>query len=229
MNNYKKYIIDILNEYKCQNTFDELKCLPVYDDKKNIYAYLVPITFQYKLTSPEYVHLLSKWRKENPIGFASIFEITDQRTEHWLDNILLKREDRILFMIETFDRTALGHIGYSSFNFKEKSCEIDNVVRGKKEKYSGIMTYAMNSIIHWGVNKLKLNQIYLRVLADNTHAIKFYQRLGFYEIKKIPLYKVTKENEIKWVELENRQDEEPDRYYSYMKYNIDLLVDVKSK
>jgi len=223
MNNYKKYIVGIFNEYKCKNIFDELKCIPVYNNKKLIYAYLVPITFQYKLTSPEYVHLLSEWRRNNPIGFSSIFKIDDIRTEKWIDGLVLNREDRILFMIETFNRKKIGHLGYSSFNFEQQNCEIDNVVRGVKGEYPGIMKYAMNSILYWGIKKLKLRDIFLRVLSDNKHAINFYKNCGFTEIKKIPLFKVETKGEIKWVEKDDKHYKKPDRFYSYMQFDFDCL------
>lgn len=223
MNNYKKYIINILNEYKCKNTYDELKCIPVYNDKKSIYAYLVPITFQYEIISHEYIHLLSEWRKENPIGFASIFKIDDKKTKKWIDSLVLNREDRILFMIETFDEKKIGHLGLSSFNFEQKSCEIDNVVRGVKAPYPGIMKYAMNSILYWGINKLKLEDIFLRVLSDNKHAVDFYKNCSFIEIKKIPLFKVETIDEIKWVENDDKHYKNPDRYYSYMQFDFSYL------
>ena len=216
MNNFKDNIIATLNSYKCKNQADDVKLIPIYD-KNNLVGFLRPVTFHYKLTTPEYISLFSQWRRDNPIGFATIFEITDQRTEFWLDNILLKRDDRILFVICSLKGEPLGHLGYSSFNFKERSCEIDNVVRGVETGYKGIMSFAMMSILLWGKQMLKLDNIYLRVLADNSHAIKFYERISFIKQYDIPLYKVIDKDEIKWIETKSFEDEKPDRYYTYMK------------
>ena len=216
MNNFKDNIIATLNSYKCKNQADDVKLIPIYD-KNNLVGFLRPVTFHYKLTTPEYISLFSQWRRDNPIGFATIFEITDQRTEFWLDNILLKRDDRILFVICSLKGEPLGHLGYSSFNFKERSCEIDNVVRGVETGYKGIMSFAMMSILLWGKQMLKLDNIFLRVLADNSHAIKFYERISFIKQYDIPLYKVIDKDEIKWIETKSFEDEKPDRYYTYMK------------
>ena len=217
MKNYKSFIVKTFNSYKCKDQTDELKLIPIYD-KNDLIGFLKPITYCYKLISPSYISLFSQWRKENSVGFANVFEITEQRTEFWLNNILLKRDDRILFVVLSLKWEPIGHIGYSSFNFEEKSCEIDNVVRGVKPGYKGIMSHALNSIIIWGKNVLKLNSIYLRVLADNPHAIKFYERNGFEKQYNIPLYKVIQGDEIKWVELKDHQHKKPDRYFTVMKF-----------
>ena len=216
MNEFKASIIATFNSYKCKNQSDELKLIPIYD-KNDLIGFLKPVTFHYKLISPEYISLFSQWRRENPVGFATIFEITDQRTEFWLDKILLDRDDRILFVVHSLKGEPLGHLGYSSFNFEEKSCEIDNVVRGVKIGYDGIMANAMKSIILWGQEILKLNNIYLRVLSDNLHAINFYERNGFKKQFDIPLYKVIQNDEIKWVETKSFENENPDRYFTSMK------------
>lgn len=218
MNEFKLSIIETFNGYKCKDQYDELKLIPIYN-QNDLIGFLKPVTFHYKLTSPEYISLFSQWRRENPVGFATIFEITDQRTEFWLDKILLNREDRILFVVLSITGEPLGHLGYSSFNFEEKSCEIDNVVRGVTTSHEGIMTHALNSIIMWGKNILKLDNILLRVLADNTHAIKFYERNSFEKQFDIPLYKVVQQDEIKWIESKSYDDEKPDRYFTVMKLN----------
>ena len=220
MNAFKNRVIRVFNTYKCKDKYDELKLIPIHNESDELIGFLKPITFQYNLISPGCVSLISTWRKENPIGFATVFEITDQRTEKWLNSLLLNREDRVLFMIESLDRISLGHLGLSSFNYKDKSCEIDNVVRGIKQSQKGIMSFAMNSIIHWGLEVLRLENIYLRVLSDNTHAIKFYENLGFTIIDKIPLYKEVKNDETRWIEEQTGTDVNPDRYYSYMKLSL---------
>jgi len=222
MNDFQSNITAIFNSYKCKDQSNELKLIPIYN-KNELIGFLKPVTFHYKLISPEYISLFSQWRKDNPIGFATIFEITDQRTEYWLDQILLKREDRILFVVLSLTGEPIGHLGYSSFNFEEKSCEIDNVVRGVKNGYEGIMSKALKSIILWGKNTLKLDTIYLRVLADNIHAINFYERNSFKKQFDIPLYKIVQKDETKWIESKSDEAEKPDRYYTFMKFAENAL------
>lgn len=220
METYKNKITELFNSYKCKQQSDELKQIPI-NYQNELVGFLRPVTFNYKLISPEYISLFSTWRKNNPVGFATIFEISDQRTEYWLDNILLNRDDRILFVIYSLSGNPLGHLGFSSFNFEKKSCEIDNVVRGLEGDFKGIMSHALKSIMIWGKNVLNLEDIYLRVLSDNFHAINFYERNGFKKQFDIPLYKIENNNEIKWIEEKNFEDEKPDRFFTYMKFSND--------
>lgn len=216
MNNYKSFVVQILNAYKCKSVYDEWKILPIYK-KEDLIGFLKPVTFFCKKVYPEYIRLICKWRSENPIGFANVFENNVHKTENWLDNLLLNREDRILFVIHSLEDTPLGHIGLSSFNFNDKSCEIDNVVRGVKDTHQGIMSYATQSLIIWAKETLKVNDVYLKVLLDNTHAIQFYEKNGFIKQYHIPLYKREETDIIEWVHIENVKDRTPDRYYVYMK------------
>lgn len=217
MIDFKQNVIKTFNSYKCTSKSDDLKQIPIYI-VNDLVGFLIPVTFLYKKTNPEYVHLFGKWRRENPEGFATIFEISDTRTEYWLDNILLNREDRILFVISNLKGEPLGHLGYSSFNFEERNCEIDNVVRGVKGVQKGIMSCAINTLIRWGKSRLNLENIFLRVLSDNPHAIRFYEKNGFFKQFEIPLYKTTQNNEVRWIETRNFKDQIADRFFTYMKF-----------
>lgn len=216
MESYKSFVFSTLNSYKCKYSHDEWKFLPIRNGD-NLVGFLKPVTFFYKEVYPEYIPLINKWRTENTIGFANVFENTISKTENWFDNILLPREDRILFVIHSINDIPLGHIGLSSFNFDDKSCEIDNVVRGIKENYEGIMSCVTTSIITWAKQTLKIEDVYLRVLSDNTHAVEFYEKNSFIKQHNIPLYITYGKDIIEWIHLDDPQGRNPDRYYTYMK------------
>lgn len=217
MSNFAHKVESVFNSYKCKNPEDEIKLIPIFKNEK-LTGILFPVTFHYKSISPQFIGLFSKWRKENPEGFASVFEITDQRTENWLDNVLLKRADRILFVICNINLKPIGHLGLSSFDFRNNTCEIDNVVRGVKNRHPGLMSDALQAIIKWGVSMLPLNDIFLRVLEDNPHAILFYKNNGFIITEKIPLYKTETEDEVKWTENPPKTNIQSDRTFVKMKF-----------
>jgi perosamine synthetase len=217
MGDYKSTVIGVLDKYKCKNPKDEWRAIPVQGNN-GLVGFLKPVTFFYKLICPNYIHSVCLWRMRNPIGFANTFQGTLQKTEHWFDKILLPREDRILFFVYTLKGIPIGHLGLSRFNFEGCSCEIDNVVRGRKEE-KGLMALSTQTLITWGKEKLSLKDIYLRVLSDNIHAITFYEKLGFEKQRNIPLYKVESPDIVEWVESSGNEMNgiKPDRYYTYMK------------
>jgi len=215
---YKEYIKCILTTFKGVN-FKIGVTIPIKENDK-MHGWLSPVQ------DDDFASYIMEWREENPIGFANRFEGTIEKTKNWINNILLPREDRILFYIfdYTYCAAPMGHIGFSSFDFEKKTAEIDNVVRGRKkdgflkeEFHKGLMSLATKTLINWGKQSLGLQDIYLKVLSDNPHAVTFYERLGFKEQNRIPLFKVEKENMIEWLPLEDTGKRYPDKYFIVMK------------
>ena len=60
------------------------------------------------------------------------------------------------------------------------------MVRGEEEG-KGIMTRFVLAMIKFAKDIFDAKDVYLRVLSDNEHAIKFYNRIGFREVEHIPL------------------------------------------
>lgn len=129
---------------------------------------------------------LGKWRRKNQQWFLSQFPVSSERTKKWFLNNVIKTPDRILFII-FINKTYVGHVGLFRFNFKNKTTEIDNVVRGEKG-YKGIMQISIEELMKWGEKELKIKNYNLKVLSDNTRAVQLYKRIGFKTIGKIPLY-----------------------------------------
>jgi RimJ/RimL family protein N-acetyltransferase len=218
MESYKDFIKTTFDTLKRKDNKLPLVCFPIFDEAKEIIAFLKPITKDFRKVYPGIVPLLGKWRKENPTISDSVFEITDERTATWLDNLIIGRDDRILFFIDDFENNHIGHIAYSSVNYKEESAEIDSVLRGVKGKYNGIMTYAMNTMLQWGINGLQLKKIYLSVSKGNDRAINLYKRCGFEIIREIPLIRRELENEIRWDPSEDENITNAERYAVKMLY-----------
>ena len=190
---YQKRVINTLNKFKGTDAWAPLQCLPIYNFQMTILGYLRPITHNHSLTLPNCPELLARWRNENAHMSPEQFVATAESTEKWLNDLILARDDRILFLIIANDGTKVGHIGLAAFDFKKKSCEIDAVVRGVKTGYQGMMTFALNSLISWGLTELKLKQVLLRVLSDNLKAIAFYSRNSFVKVKDIPFNPAAKQ------------------------------------
>lgn len=218
MADYKEFITELFDSYKCKNKFDILKSLPVYDGEDNIIAYLRPITADYRDTIKDCAFMMGEWRKQNPSISASTFEITVERTERWLDNLVIGRIDRLLFMVQLLDGTYIGHVGYSSFDFDTKTAEIDSILRGVKGVVPGIMTFALRTLLWWGKEVARIEHIELSTDTDNEKSQALYKRVGFVEKSRKALVKVIKEDEVRWDPADDPDMPNAERYSLVMKY-----------
>lgn len=215
---YKEYVTAIFNYMKRKEPKHDYVTLAITDDDGKHIGWLKPITYDFPWMHPGLALLLGKWRKENPTLSASRFEISEENTTMWLNKLILDREDRLLFLIDTLDNTHVGHIGYSSFNFEERNAEIDCVLRGIPSPVPKMMTHALNTLLDWGFSYLMLKDIYLSTGKDNEKSIALYKRCGFKKVADIPLYRRELENEVRWDEDPNGDPAFAEKFAIKMKY-----------
>lgn len=169
------------------------------------------------LDNKSLVRKLSTWRRKNELWFPRIFKVTDKRTRNWLQNFVIDKPDRILFMIEDDNGKTYGHLGFYRYKPQDNSCELDNVIRGLKTM-PGLMTHCIDSLIKWGYSNLKIDTFYLTTFADNKKAVNLYERCNFRKIDRlIPLKRVRDGNEVAWEEIGDGKMAKAQRYYLRMK------------
>ncbi len=142
------------------------------------------------------IELLAKWRKKHQWWFPAQFNVTAEGTATWLRNGVIETPDRLLFMIR-LNTGYVGHVGLFRFNFGQRVCEIDNIVRGE-DGQKGIIGIAIVHMMQWGMESLGLRGYHLQTFSDNVKSLALYNRLGFSEIKRIPLVRVEKTDRIEW-------------------------------
>ncbi len=179
MEAYQAFIKTVFDSFKCMRKQELLRCIPIYDDNGALAGYLRPITRDYRESLPGCAAQLALWRNANPSLSAETFTATAETTREWLDCHVIGRADRLLFYIVLPGGRRVGHIGFSSFDYDARCCEVDAVLRGEKEALPGIMTFALHALIRWGIAALRLNAIELRVFSDNDRAIAYYKRNHF--------------------------------------------------
>lgn len=135
------------------------------------------------VNDPHIVRLLGRWRKKHEFWFPSQFPVSFGRTRVWLQQRVIDEPDRLLCMIRVHD-TYIGHVGLYRFDFKTGTCEIDNIVRGRRE-YPGIIASAISLMMSWGTRELGLKGYTLETTSDNEKALKLYKSLGFEESKRV--------------------------------------------
>src|SRR5438045_3384929 len=170
--NFKSSVETILYNLKNETTSSVSPLIPVLHEGKEI-ARLRVITKR-MLSKDKIISHLTKWRSEHQDAFPSQFKVTKEGTKKWGRAQLLNLPDRILFFLETPDGKPYSHLGLYRFNYKEQSCEIDNIVRGKN-LLPGSMTDALQALIEWTFAILHVKRLYLHVFADNEKAIKLYK------------------------------------------------------
>ena len=129
----------------------------------------------------------SRWRDENAFAFPTQFAVTLDGTSRWLRKGLLDVPDRLLFLVQAADETFVGHLGFANCSEVAGVLEIDNVVRGVKHGAPGIMAAAMQRLTDWAQRDFSPREVFLRVFADNTHAVRFYERCGYVFDTLLPL------------------------------------------
>lgn len=216
-NDFRIRVVNILKKLKLETGKkpDELRLSIKNEDETEIIAYMIPISENIG-KEEKYVELLAEWRERNWQAYPTVFKVTKEGTKKWIQDQLIDREDRILFMIVTLDNQPIGHMGLSNFDFDKREAEIDNVVRGVNNVLPGVMTLALKTLINWSFTELGLNRLFLRVFLENERAIKLYERCGFKGVKKIPLHKTIDGNTIKFEEIPDGQNLSVDRIFYLM-------------
>lgn len=161
------------------------------------------------------ISTLARWRKKHELWFPAQFPVSIARTRDWFTKRLIDAPDRLLFMISVRD-TYIGHVGLFRFDYEQKSCEIDNIVRGG-QGHPGIMGEAISVMMAWGRKTLKLSGYTLETTSDNLRALTLYARLGFVEVKREPvIYQKTTDGG-QWVLKPAGYKKTIERYIVFMK------------
>lgn len=208
---FRRKILSFFKKIKSSGGANQL-IIPIYK-KNRVMAQLRLITSDF---TREEIKLLAEWRKASAEWFPSKFKVTKKGTKKWLKEKVINAEDRILFWVQDLKGLLIGHMGLYRFDFKNRSCEIDNVVRGRQNVMPGIMGLGLKSLLNWTFSTLGVRTVCLRVFSDNKKAIALYHHCGFKEVRKIPLKQITKRDIAQWVEISNKPKEKIERYFSQM-------------
>lgn len=166
----------------------------------HLIARLEPVTAvdhgQYPL-----VELLARWREAAKEAFPTQFPVTLEGTRNWLADKVIAVPDRILWWIRgDHDGVRLGHLGLFHLDASSMSIELDNVVRGVARGAPGLMQASVKTLVRWASEHLGIEEVALRVFADNQRAVTLYERCGFRTVREIPLVCLEETGLTSWVE-----------------------------
>jgi perosamine synthetase len=205
---------------KSTSTLEELwaRAIPLPDAQ----GALVPVC-ELHADDVETVATLARWRAENELAFPTRFPVTVEGTARWLRSGLLDVADRILFLVCDRHGHAVGHLGFAGCLNPERELEVDNVVRGVKDREPGLMSIALQRLLDWADEMFQPTGIFLHVFADNNRAVAFYRRLGFRSTGTIDLERVIEGERVSFVPC--RAGRKPDAVFLRMDYAPEPLAE----
>jgi|SRR6267143_1618627 len=166
--------------------------------------------------SDETVRLLTEWRKKYWHWFATKFEVTEDRTRKWLRDEVIDNSDKILFII-ILENKKIGQCGIFRYDEINNSAEIDNILRGVRGSYPGVMEKVEKSVLKWMFEDLKLSKVQLRVFSDNYKAINLYERCKMLTVGTIPVKRIFTQDGWRWEETRLQSENDyAERYFNIM-------------
>lgn len=170
-------------------------CIPVGIPPQ---ALLRPVSTRQEFLNFNDVRNLTEWRNRFLNSFLTEFQATETRTADWLVNVVGPTDTKILFMVDDVCGRPFGYMGLAFIDWENSSGEADAIVRGAKAP-PGAMTQALRTLLVWAREQLGLRNLGVRVRSDNS-ALEFYRKLGFREVRRVPLRKSVEKDRIFWVE-----------------------------
>lgn len=164
---------------------------------------------------PALANNLTKWRNAAKQFFLTQFNATEERTQRWLQNIIVPSGDRLLFELLDDTGRPIGHAGVSNLN--EHSGEMDNFIRGEPGGDPGIFVAAEVTILRWLFCDLGLETVTLYVFSNNWIPISNHILIGFSITGKHALSLVERNGTIH--HLLDSQEGHPVKY-SYLQMSI---------
>ena len=177
-------------------------------------ALLRPIATLPGATDATDVALLGEWRNRHVKSFLTEFVANDGRTAAWLTGAIHRDGGKILFMLDALDGTRLGHLGLGFIDWSESYGEADAIVSGGASP-PGLMKEALQALLRWAREQLGLRTLAVRVRSDNP-AVAFYEKVGFREIRRVPLTVKHQPGMVVWTE--DATLARSDAYLVHMRY-----------
>lgn len=204
----KEKIISYLRDIKSGKVKVEFDIL---NDEGEKIGTLKPVIDSKIADNSETIRFITKWREYYKENFLTQFKVTEEGTWNWFENQVIKRDNRMFFIIETTDGRLIGHEGVIFFEKNDSTCELDNLVKAVDCRIPGIMTYAGKTLIRWLFNRLDIKKITLRVFSDNLRAQTLYIRCGFSKTKEIGLKREILGDFLRYVEMSKADRRKPDK------------------
>jgi diamine N-acetyltransferase len=123
------------------------------------------------------------WRNQDHVRrwFVHSEPLTWEQHQSWFFTYL-PRDDDYLFVIEETERLRkpVGQVGLYRIDWRSRTAEFGRILIGEPDAQgSGLAREATSLLLGYAFGAWSLQEIELEVFAENTRAIRVYQRCGF--------------------------------------------------
>lgn len=128
--------------------------------------------------------LLYEWinQRELVIFNAPYHPVSEVDHESWLESMLIKRFDLVIFVIEDIaSGQTIGSCQLFNINWRHRSAELQIRIGDQRFQSQGLGSEAVQLLCRFGFDDLNLHRIYLSVFKNNERAIGAYRKCGFVE------------------------------------------------
>lgn len=106
-----------------------------------------------------------------------IKKTTLKKQNEWFDNYQNDKNKKFFTIMD--NENLIGFMGLSNINKINNNCDLFIMIGEDEYRGKGVGKIAMDWLIDYGFNKLKLNKINIGVVEKNISAVKLYKKLGF--------------------------------------------------
>lgn len=120
-----------------------------------------------------------RWRNSDGVRLKFIDQrlFTKESHEAWLSKFVDTK--KVAQFIISVDGEDVGSIYLRDIDYDEKTAEYGVFIGEESARGKGVGYEATGLILDYAFNDLLLDKVFLRVYADNEHAIRSYERSGF--------------------------------------------------
>lgn len=131
--------------------------------------------------SPSDTEDILRWRNSDEVRrfFINRELFTEESHRAWLQQYVATGKAVQFIMVDQGSQQSFGSVYLRDIDHTHKKAEFGIFIGEQKYRGEGYGAAATRLILDYGFLQLKLNKIFLRVLADNTRAIKSYEKVGF--------------------------------------------------
>ena len=183
--------------------------ITLFEEKGHPIGMMRPLTARH-LDKMNVIEKLTDWRNVNMANFLTHFEASTERTQTWVQNVLLASRGQMLWLVYNQNGDLVGHYGFK--NLTPQSVMLDNAIRGERQGHPKLFVMAGKALVQWLWQMTSVQRIEAYVMANNIASIMMNRQIGFQGWRLKPLVRRITEGTTHWDIGEEGSPSPDDRY-----------------